>query len=179
MEHLRPTDRAAASSIRSNVTSLSSRDRKALILRCQAALFSAYRSDQYADPEGFKNSLGAVLEGFPDEVIMFVCDPRTGIQRRSKWPPTLNEIVEACEEHEKYLRKIKAARTARPALAKPYERPKPKSTNVFMAETHPSYPALAAQACWERYTAPDGRLGIMVPAEKLIELGIMKPNALP
>src|ERR1700742_3387067 len=95
-------DPTAASRNRSAETSLSSKDRKALILRCQLALFSSYRIDQYADAEGFKNSLGAVLEGFPDEVIRFVCDPRTGLARRMKWPPTISEVVEACEEHEDY-----------------------------------------------------------------------------
>lgn len=171
-------DPTAASRNRSAESSLSSKDRKALIVRCCLALFSAYRIDQYADAEGFKNSLGAVLEGFPDEVIRFVCDPRSGLSRRMKWPPTISEVVEACEEHEEYLRKVKASRSARPALAKPYQKPKPRSTNVFVAETHPSYRELAAQS-WERYTSPDGRIGLMVPAEKLVELGLMKPGALP
>lgn len=72
-------------------------------------LFSAYRIDQFGDPEGFKNQLGAVLEQYPDDVILHVCDPRTGIQRRAKFPPTISEMVEACNErvaelkrHERY-----------------------------------------------------------------------------
>src|ERR1700754_4486555 len=93
-------DPAAASSQRSTGSSQSSKQRKALILRCQKALFCAYRTDQYADPEGFMVSLGVVLEGFPDEVITHITDPRTGIQRRLKWPPTLNEVIDACELHQ-------------------------------------------------------------------------------
>lgn len=69
-----------------------------LILRCQRVLFSAYRTDQYPDPDGYMTSLGAVLEQYPDDVICYVTDPRTGIQRRSKWPPTISEIVEALDE---------------------------------------------------------------------------------
>lgn len=72
-------------------------------------LFSAYRIDQFGDPEGFKNQLGAVLEQYPDDVILHVCDPRTGIQRRARFPPTISEMVEACNErvaelkrHERY-----------------------------------------------------------------------------
>ncbi len=61
-------------------------------------LFSCYRQDQFQDPEGFLASLGLVLEQYPDEVIKHVTDPRTGIQRRSKWPPSIAEIVEACDE---------------------------------------------------------------------------------
>lgn len=66
-------------------------------MRCQLALFSAYRIDQYGDPEGFKASLGAVLEQYPDDVIRYVCDPRTGVQRQCKFPPTISEIVTACD----------------------------------------------------------------------------------
>lgn len=65
----------------------------------QRILFSAYRADQYADPDGFMASLGMVLEQYPNEVIMFITDPRTGVQRGKKWPPTISEIVEACDEH--------------------------------------------------------------------------------
>lgn len=42
-------------------------------------------------------SLGAVLEQYPDDVVLYVSDPRTGIQRDSKWPPTINEIVAALD----------------------------------------------------------------------------------
>src|SRR6185312_13815199 len=138
MEHLRPIDLAGASSTRSNVTSLNAKDRKALILKCQLALFSAYRIDQYADPEGFKNSLGAVLEGFPDEVIRYVCDPRTGLQRHLKWPPTISEVVEACEERRAYLHRI---RTTKPLtrLSIPYEKPSSNFGKIFVAADHPRY----------------------------------------
>lgn len=74
-------------------------------MRCQLVLFSAYRIDQYGDPEGFKASLGAVLEQYPDDVIRYVCDPRTGVQRRCKFPPTISEIVEACDDRVSELRR--------------------------------------------------------------------------
>lgn len=168
---------AAVSSLPSNVSSLSSRDRKALILKCQIALFSAYRIDQYADAEGFKNSLGAVLEGFPDEVICYVCDPRTGLQRRLKWPPTVNEIVEACEDHEEYLRKMRTARPAERNVEWCYQKPEAKPLKVFVATDHPGYAkAISATGC-EAYTSPDGREGALVPGEILIELGLMKRGA--
>lgn len=66
-------------------------------MRCQGALFSAYRTDQYADPDGFMASLGLVFSQYPDDVIEYVCDPRTGVQRGQKFPPTISEIVEACD----------------------------------------------------------------------------------
>lgn len=39
-----------------------------------------------------------VLEQYPDEVILYVTDPRTGVQRGCKWPPTISEIVDACDK---------------------------------------------------------------------------------
>jgi hypothetical protein len=77
-----------------------------LILQRQRIMFSAYRTDQYTDPESYMASLGMVLEAYPNDVICFVTDPKTGIQRRSKWPPTISEIVEACDEQVAYLKRV-------------------------------------------------------------------------
>lgn len=61
-------------------------------------LYSAYRTDQYADPEGFMASLGLVFSQYPDDVIEYVTNPLTGIQRKSKFPPTIEEVVSACSQ---------------------------------------------------------------------------------
>ena len=73
----------------------------------QRILFSAYRTDQYSDPDGYLTSLGVVLEQYPDEVIVFITDPRTGVQRISKWPPTISEVVEACDKRVAELAKVR------------------------------------------------------------------------
>lgn len=69
-------------------------------------LFSAFRTDQYADAEGYVASLKMVLEGYPDDVIVHVTDPRTGVQRGCKWPPTIAEIVSACDARLQELVKL-------------------------------------------------------------------------
>lgn len=74
-----------------------------MILRCQRILFSSYRRDQYDDPESYMASLGMVFEGYSDEVICYVTSPRTGVQRKVKFPPTISEVVEACDDHTAYL----------------------------------------------------------------------------
>jgi len=61
-------------------------------------LFCAYRKDDYADPGGFVVQLGTVLEGYPEWVVARVTDPRTGIQSKQKFPPSIAEVVSACEE---------------------------------------------------------------------------------
>ncbi|MDE2020912.1 MAG: hypothetical protein KGJ13_11300 [Patescibacteria group bacterium] len=176
MEHLPPIDSAAASRKHSAASSLSSKDRRALIIKCQLAIFSAYRIDQFADPEGFKNSLGAIFEGFPDEVIIYVSDPRTGIQRREEWPPSIAKVIAACEAHQDFLQR---ARTAKPTLrlTKPYEKPKLDMGKVFVPIDHPSYAKLVESWKLQPYKSPDGKEGVLAPAELLIDMGLMKKGA--
>jgi hypothetical protein len=140
-------------------------------LRCQMALFSAYRIDQFADPDGFKTSLGAVLEQYPDEVITFVCDPRTGIQRRSKFPPTISEIVQACDDHREYLARSRQTRSAfkeRPPEPLLRDRPQGYLATIFVPEGHSRYEKLVewtreAQPMWWKYgESSDGRNGLWV-----------------
>lgn len=68
-------------------------------------LLSAYRRDDYADAPKFVTQLGVVLSEYSDDVVQFVTDPRTGVQRRIKWAPSIPEIVEACDERKKALEK--------------------------------------------------------------------------
>jgi hypothetical protein len=80
-----------------------------LILRCTLAIFSAYRVDSYGSDEhaeGYKANLKAVLAQYPDDVIAHVGDPRTGVQRSHNWPPTIAQIVTACEVHRDFLARI-------------------------------------------------------------------------
>lgn len=60
-------------------------------------LFSAYRLDQYSDPDGFMAQAAVVLSGYVPEIVTYITDPRTGIQRTQKFPPTISEITDACE----------------------------------------------------------------------------------
>lgn len=96
-----------------------------MILRCQLRLFAAYRTDQYADPDGYVASLGMVLEQYPEDVVDFITNPRTGIQRTSKFPPTISEIVQACDARVADLKKQERyrnwGRSEVPALEQPRE----------------------------------------------------------
>lgn len=85
-------------------------------------IFSAYRRDEWQDPEGFIVQLGLNLEKFPQEVVEYVTDPVTGIQTRSKWPPSLAEVVEACWaelEHRQKVAKYSSMAQPAPRLPKP------------------------------------------------------------
>jgi hypothetical protein len=98
-------------------------------------LVSAYRKDDWADAEGFAVQLGTVLEDYPVAIIDQVTHPKTGIQRTCKFPPSIAEVVEACEkamaperereeqarkwreQHEKDQAQIAASQTYRPSEA--------------------------------------------------------------
>ena len=69
-------------------------------------LFCAYRAYQYPDPDGFMVQLGMVLEQYSDEIVVYVTDPRTGVQRRSVWPPSIAEVVSACDARNAELQRI-------------------------------------------------------------------------
>jgi hypothetical protein len=143
-----------------------------MILRSLLALFTSYRLDQYGDPDGFKTVVGAVFEGYSPEVVRYVCDPRTGIQRHCKFPPTVSEIVEACDNHRDFL-----ARASRPRIALPPrqsdsrwdERPQGALGNIFVPEGHVRYASLVEKVKdldplgWRFGNSSDGRPGIFVP----------------
>lgn len=73
------------------------RDRSAWITSRAELLFGAYRRDEFADPESFVRQVGMVLERYDDEVIEHITSPLTGVQRKCKFPPSIAEIVEACD----------------------------------------------------------------------------------
>lgn len=69
-------------------------------------LFVSYRRADYADPDGFIASLAIVLAQYPEEVVIYVTHPETGIQRTIKFPPTIPEVVEACDNRVAYLARM-------------------------------------------------------------------------
>ena len=94
------------------------------VVKAARMIFSAYRRDDFADPEGFIAQVGAVLERYDDVVIEAVSNPRNGIQRRSNFPPNVKEIGDACEaEAARRFEIAKAARAPRPQLNRPYVPP--------------------------------------------------------
>lgn len=48
-----------------------------------------------------------MLEQYPNDVVVYVTDPRTGVQRASKFPPTIAEIVAACDSRMAHIHQQK------------------------------------------------------------------------
>ena len=71
----------------------------------QTRLFTAYRLDQYPDPEGFMAQVAAVFSGYEDAVLLRATDPfrRDCIQRTHKFPPSLHELTKALDSTKKAI----------------------------------------------------------------------------
>lgn len=116
--------------------------------------------------------LGAVLEDYPNEVIIHISDPRTGIQRRSTFPPTIAEIVTACEVYQDHLRKLK--KPVRAPVQIPHhvswrDRPAGALGQLFVPKTHPKYKTFCDKCAqlddvfWKYGKSSDNRDGIWIP----------------
>lgn len=131
-------------------------------------LFSAYRRDDFADPDGFVAQLGVILCDFPEEVVTYVTSPKTGMQRRSKWPPTISEIVTACEEHQGFLKRMRTEKPAAPVRLPEQAKQAGDLATVFVPDNHARYAALTEWAkhgeprFWKYGNASDGRPGIWI-----------------
>lgn len=93
--------------------------RKQTIIQAARMIFSAYRRDDFADPDMFVLQLGIVLERYPDDVIGELSHPLSGIQRRLKRPPSIADIVEAAEaamDHKMYSQAAKNAFLPEPPI---------------------------------------------------------------
>jgi hypothetical protein len=61
-------------------------------------LFLAYPRSDYDEPDGALASYVEVLSGYSDVIVQHVTSNKTGIQRRSKFPPRVAELVAICDE---------------------------------------------------------------------------------
>ena len=61
-------------------------------------LFLAYPRSDYDEPDGALASYVEVLSGYSDAIVQHVTSNKTGVQRRSKFPPRVAELVAACDE---------------------------------------------------------------------------------
>jgi hypothetical protein len=108
-------------------------------------VLSSYRRDDFANPDGFLAQLGLVLEQYDDAVIRWVTSPLTGIQRQCKFPPSIAEVVEACDYQRDHLEGLK--RLGPPIQPRRHERlVKQNRANVYVSPESPQYAAMVARS---------------------------------
>jgi hypothetical protein len=96
-------------------------------------MFSGYATSDFADPAGAALSMCSVFEDYSDELIKFATDPKTGVQRRCKWPPKIAEVVAFCDERIEYIAKMERFKNWGKSNAPMIEGPKvPKPTREEM-----------------------------------------------
>lgn len=61
-------------------------------------LIGCYRKDDATDFEVYSAALVAMLSEYPEAVVRYITDPRTGLPSTQKWLPTIFEVRHACEE---------------------------------------------------------------------------------
>ena len=105
---------------------------RAWVLTRVQILMASYRKADYHNPEGFIATLGTILEQYPPEIVEYVTDPTTGIQRRLKFPPSPAEVVEACTAEVNYREKV-AKYSSIPTTAHRLPKPKYSSENSYDA----------------------------------------------
>jgi hypothetical protein len=81
----------------SEADSNSNQNREVQCLQAARQIFSCYRKDDAADPEGYVAAIAALLSEYSREVVELVADPRTGIGRRSKFLPNTADVAEDCD----------------------------------------------------------------------------------
>jgi hypothetical protein len=110
-----------------------------------------------------------ILCDFPEEVVTYVTSPKTGLQRRSKWPPAISEVIEACEDHQSHMERIcKQRRPVAERLPPPLLREPGSLASIFVPEGHARYASLVAWAetadpmFWKFGKSSDGIQGIWI-----------------
>jgi hypothetical protein len=120
---------------------LQSVERLKEITKCARILFSAYPTSDYDDPKGALASYVEVLSDYSDVIVQHVTSNKTGIQRRSKFPPRIAELVAACDEAasriERHRRYVNWGRNNQSAIEGP-QAPKP-SYDELIAKYGPNF----------------------------------------
>lgn len=137
-------------------------------------LVSAYRRDDFSDPEGFAVQVGMVLAAYPDCIVETVTSPLTGIQRRCIFPPSIAEIVSACEAQQISIAKAKRYMDMpTPNFTRRITGPPKPRYNLFVPSTAIGFETMCVRAKTadpKEYRLEDG--GIHVPITWWWERGV-------
>lgn len=81
-------------------------------------LMGCYRQGEASDPDIYATAIASVFAGYPETVVRAVTDPARGLPGRSKWLPSVAEVVAACDaeqepERRETARRAKLAETYR------------------------------------------------------------------
>lgn len=116
------------------------------ITRCAMDLFGGYQRDKFADPGSFAAQALMMFEQYELAVCEYLTDPRNrdALQHRHpKFPPTVGEIRDACEDRTKTLETLRRPTTK--FLPRPYVPPLRSPgcrANLLVLREAPGYDAV-------------------------------------
>lgn len=84
-------------------------------LKAAKQLVGCFPHARPPEPETYAGALGATLAQYPPHVVAECADPRIGLVRKLRFPPTVAEIVEWCDARVEHYR-VLAAYEARPKV---------------------------------------------------------------
>ena len=147
-----------------------SRPSPAYCLERAQLMFGCFRKDEAQNPDVYANAIAATFEQYPQAVVDFVTDPRTGIPSESKWLPNVAEVRAFCNAAAARMETL-AKPTVKPRSTRYEPLPPPIWWNLFVGNDIPSYEKMverASGAAHEYYKYDSnykgtGRAGIWVP----------------
>ena len=152
--------------------SSASRPSPAYCLKRAEMMFGSYRKDEAQNPEIYAASVAATFEQYPQAVVDFVSDPRTGIASEIKWLPNIAEVREFCNGAAARMARL-AQPSVKPRSTRYDSLPPAKYWNLFVGNDIIGYEKMverASEAAHEYYKYDSnykgtGRAGIWVPDE--------------
>lgn len=93
-----------------------------------------------------------VLERYSDSVIRECCSPVTGIQRKSKWPPSIAEVVEFCDAEVARAERLRRYSSLRFEQREPRPVDPTARANLLVHRDAPGY---AAMVEWAKNAGPE------------------------
>lgn len=71
-------------------------------------MFGCFRKGDANDPETYVAAITATLARYPENIIIAVTHPATGLPITSDFLPSVKEVYEACESHMRPIREASA-----------------------------------------------------------------------
>lgn len=108
-------------------------EKATLAIERATLMYGCYRKDDACDPQTFLDAAAAILADYPDDVIIVVTDPRSGLPGKIKWPPQPQEVKQACETIEAPRRDRRAyeERSTKQLRARAEIDAKPKTKSTY------------------------------------------------
>jgi hypothetical protein len=127
-------------------------------------MFACYRREDAASPEDYAAAITMILSEYPRVIVEYVTDPRTGIQSRLDFPPTVKQMRDCCEAEAKRIELMsKPWQKSRQHTGTPAQSGPGAWANLFVGSDVSAYAAVENYICgkdvdpreWRRGKAPN------------------------